>query len=143
MVPLPPIVGGLAAEKLDPRMFRGSLLDNSPGLGRAGSFRLRLIATCDRLRSDEIRPRRGELRLLMDGRLDRSAALMLAAAARDTEDARGDGVCCLFGGDAAACMALGCIGDEDIDRDGGREFRSGGAMILGVGAEVRSKYHGR
>jgi hypothetical protein len=59
-----------------------------------------------------------------------SAAFMVAAAARDTEEERGDGVSRRFrcesrGGAAAAWVVRVCSGDDDVERDGGREFRSG------------------
>lgn len=62
---------------------------SSPGAGIVGSFRLKLIATFDRLRSPL--PMRGEPRV-EELRRDRSAAFIVAAAARVMEEERGDGV---------------------------------------------------
>ena len=50
----------------------------------------------DRLRSLG-RPSPGEPRLLVDERRERSAALMVAAAARDMDEDRGEGVSCRGG----------------------------------------------
>jgi hypothetical protein len=124
------MVGGLAETKLWLRFRRGSLLESSPGLGREGSFRFRLKATWERRRSLGIRPRRGEPRLLVEERLEDSlAAFVMAALARDIEEARGEGVSLRLGGEVAVDIERGCMGEEDIDRDGGRELRSGGAMV--------------
>lgn len=94
----------------------------------AGSFRLRFNATWERRRSLGIRPSRGEPRLLKEDRRDSFAALARAAVANDIEEARGEGVFCRPGGEVAVWIDRGCMGEEDIDLDGGREFRSGGAM---------------
>lgn len=51
----------------------------------------------------------------------------MAAVARDSDEARGDGVSLRFGGEVVV-MARGCIGEEDMDLEGGRELRSGGAI---------------
>jgi hypothetical protein len=70
--------------------------------------------------------------LLKEDLLDSFAAFRLAAVAREMEEARGEGVSCRFGGEIADCMVLGCTGDEDeedMERDGGNELRSGGAML--------------
>jgi len=67
----------------------------------------------------------------MDDLLDSLAALMLAAEARDMEVLRGEGVSCRFGGEVTVCIDLGCIGEDDMEREGGKEFRSGGAMVEG------------
>lgn len=67
----------------------------------------------------------------MEDLLDSLAALILAAEARDMEVLRGEGVSCRFGGEVTVCMDLGCIGEEDIEREGGKELRSGGAMGKG------------
>ena len=75
-----------------------------------------------------MRPSRGEPRLLKEDRRDPFAALVSAAVAKDMEEGRGEGVSCRPGGDVAVWMDLGCMGDEDIDLEGGREFRSGGAI---------------
>lgn len=96
-----------------------------------GSFKLRFMATCERRRSLGIRPSLGEPRLLMEDLRDSLAALILAAEAREMEVLRGEGVSCRFGGEVTVCMDLGCIGEEDIDLDGGKELRSGGAMVKG------------
>lgn len=96
-----------------------------------GSFRLRFMATCERRRSLGIRPSLGEPRLLMEDLRDSLAALILAAEAREMEVLRGEGVSCRFGGEVTVCIDLGCIGEEDIDLDGGKELRSGGAMAKG------------
>ena len=53
---------------------------------------------------------------------------MLAAEANDIEALRGEGVSCRLGGEVTACIDLGCIGEEDMDLEGGKELRSGGAM---------------
>lgn len=110
------------------RLARGSLLESSPGLGMAGSFRLRFMATCERRRSLGIRPSLGEPRLLKDDLRDSLAALILAAEAREMEVLRGEGVSCRLGGEVIVCIDLGCMGEEDMDLDGGKELRSGGAM---------------
>ena len=64
----------------------------------------------------------------MDDLLDSFAALRVAAEARLME-ARGEGVSCLFGGEVTVCMARGAMGEDDMDLEGGRELRSGGAMV--------------
>ena len=84
--------GGLAAAKW-PRLDLWSLLESSPGLGRLGSLRLRFIATAE-VRRELALPGRGEPRLLPAAELRRlmSAAFMVAAAASETEEERGEGV---------------------------------------------------
>lgn len=67
----------------------------------------------------------------MEDLRDSLAALILAAEAREMEVLRGEGVSCRFGGEVTVCIDLGCIGEEDIDLDGGKELRSGGAMAKG------------
>lgn len=57
-----------------------SELESSPGAGIEGSLRFMFIATCDRLRSDVVRSRRGDPRLPDDLR---SVALIEAAAASE------------------------------------------------------------
>ncbi len=76
-----------------------------------------------------MRPSRGEPRLLMEDLLDSLAALVMAAVAREIDEVRGEGVSCLLGGDVAVCMERGCMGEDDMDREGGRELRSGGAIL--------------
>lgn len=49
------------------------------------------MVTFDRLRSLAL-PKRGEPRVLMEELRDRSAAFIVAAAARDMEEDRGEGV---------------------------------------------------
>jgi hypothetical protein len=98
-----------------------------------GSFRLRFIATCERLLSvatlsEATLPSRGEPRLLADDLREMSAAFILAAAAREVEARRGDGLSCLSGGDTALCIARNRMGEEFMFREGGRELRSGGDM---------------
>ncbi len=142
MADLPPIIGGLADAKLWPRLMRGSLLESSPGEGRVGSPRLKFAATWERRRSLGMRPRWGEPRLLRDDLRDSWAALVMAAVAREMDEVRGEGVCCRLGGEAAAVadwMDRGCIGEDEVDRDGGREFRSGGAMERGGRNDIREK----
>lgn len=56
-----------------------------------------------------------------------SAAFMVAAAARDTEEDLGDSDW-LSGG---VVRVRDWKGEEDVERDGGRELRSGG-MIVGM-----------
>src|ERR1700743_1423762 len=94
---------------------RESLLDNSPGLGRVGSFRLRGMATCEGRRSLGMRPRRGDPLLLSEDLLDSFAAFVTAVAAREMDELRGEGVWLRFGGRAAVCMARGCMGDDEVD----------------------------
>lgn len=88
------------------------------------------MATCERRRSDGIRPNRGEppRARLPEERLDRSARLRDAAAARDVLEGRGEGESCRSGEDMVVDMDRVCAGDEAMLRDGGRELRSGGAM---------------
>ena len=86
------------------------------------------MVTCDRRRSLGTRPSRGDPLLLVEERLDSLAAFVTAAAARDIEEFRGEGVSGRVGGWLAACMERGCIGEEEVDLEGGREFKSGGAM---------------
>ena len=87
------MVDGLIEEKLCPMLGLRSGLDSSPGLGRAGSLRFMLIATCDRRLSDSLLGKRGEPRLLVEDLLEISAAFILAAAAREVD------VDCLLVGD--------------------------------------------
>lgn len=89
MTLLPPILEGLPVVK---RFALISLLLSSPGTGDVELSRLRLMATLDRRRSP--RPIRGEPRVLLadEFRRDMSAAFMVAAAARDMEEERGEGV---------------------------------------------------
>lgn len=76
-----------------------------------------------------MRPKRGEPRALREERLEDSlAAFVMAAVARDIDEARGEGVSLRFGGEVVVVMARGCSGEEDMDLDGGRELRSGGAI---------------
>jgi hypothetical protein len=74
------------------KFIRWSLLLSSPGAGIVGSFRLRLMATLDRRLSP--RPILGEPRVLLvdEFRRDISAAFIVAAAAREIDDDRGEGV---------------------------------------------------
>lgn len=81
-----------------------------------------------------MRPKRGEPLLLRDERLDSFAAFVTAAAASDIDELRGEGVSLRFGGMFA--MARGCMGEEEVDLDGGRVFRSGGAIIIREAAEA-------
>jgi hypothetical protein len=67
--------------------------------------------------------------LLREDRLDSFAAFVTAAAARDMDELRGEGVWLRLGGRFAVCIERGCMGEEEVDLDGGREFRSGGAMV--------------
>lgn len=115
---------------------RRSVEGNSPGEGIAGSLRESDMATCERRRSEGMRPRRGEppRARLPEDRLDRSARLSDAAAAREVVDRRGDGESCRSGEDMAVEMALVCVGEEAIVREGDRELRSGGAI-----GELRAK----
>lgn len=57
-----------------------------------------------------------------------SAALIVAAAARDTEEERGDGDWLLMASDEGGKLRC-CNGDEDVERDGGRELRSGDIVV--------------
>lgn len=86
------------------------------------------MATWERRRS-AARPRWGEElpRLLAEERRERSAAFMLAAAAREVDDARGEGVSRRGAGGMGVALVC-CAGEEDIgdDEEGGRELRSGG-----------------
>jgi hypothetical protein len=118
---MPPRDDGLAVVKLWAMLVLWSLLGNSPGPGMVGSLRLRLMATLDLLRSLAL-PSRGEPRLLVEECRERSAAFIVAAAANDMEDDRGEGVSC------GGAKALGCMGEVDMDLEGGREFKSGGMM---------------
>lgn len=52
-----------------------------------GSFKLRFMATCDRRRSEDLRSSRGEFAVVLDLL---SVALMVAAAAREWVDGRGE-----------------------------------------------------
>lgn len=120
---------GLAVLKALPIEDRWSLLDSSPGPGRLGSFKLRFMATAERRRS-EARPAWGEPRLLLvEERREMSAALIVAAAAKDTEEDRGDGEGVwrrrASGVDG---RTRDCIGEDDVEREGGRELRSGDIM---------------
>ncbi len=104
-----------------------------------GSFRLRFIATCERLRSDAILDCLGDPRLLAEDLRERSAALREAAAAREVEPRRGDGLSCLSGGATMLWTARDCMGDEAVgDREGGRELRSGGDIFGGGCCEQTS-----
>lgn len=60
---------------------------SSPGLGRAGSLRERFIATWERRRSEDWRSRRGDAR---EEVLRCSVAFMVAAAARECSEGRGE-----------------------------------------------------
>lgn len=93
---------------------RRSLEGSSPGDGMAGSFNDKDIATCDRRRSEGIRPRRGDppRARLPDERRDRSARLSEAAAASDVLVSRGEGESCLSG-DEIEDIARGCEGEEE------------------------------
>ena len=53
------------------------------------------------------------------------------------DEVRGEGVSCRVGGDVAVCIDRGCIGEDDVDPEGGRELRSGGAMFYSQRAERR------
>jgi hypothetical protein len=57
------------------------------------------MVTFDRLRSFAL-PNLGEPRLSVEDRRERSAAFMVAAAARDMEEERGEGVSCRGGANA-------------------------------------------
>lgn len=111
---------------------RRSLEGSSPGEGMAGSLSDNDMATCERRRSEGMRPSRGEppRARLPEDRLDRSAKLSEAAAAREVLDGRGEGESCRSGDGEpmAEAMERVCEGDEAMVRDGGRELRSGGAM---------------
>jgi hypothetical protein len=76
-----------------------------------------------------MRPRRGEPLVLREDLLDSFAAFVTAAAAREKDELRGEGVWLRLGGMFAVCIERGCIGDDEVDREGGRELRSGGAMV--------------
>lgn len=84
------------------------------------------MVTAERRRSEALAPA-GEPRvLLVEDRRDMSAAFMVAAAARDTEEERGDG----DGVWRRRASGFGwntrdCIGEEEVEREGGRELRSG------------------
>ena len=92
-----------------------------------GSFRLSCVVTLDRRRSPA-RPSRGESRLLVEERREISAALIVAAAARDMDEERGEGVSCRFGG----ANVRGWIGEDDMLREGGSEFKSGAIARVGL-----------
>ena len=108
---------------------RGSPAWSSPGPGKLGSFRFRLMATFDRRRSALAtcgEPRRLEL---VDERLESwcwMPALMVAAAARETEEVRcsGDGVWRLRDS-ALLPNTRDWNGEASGDLEGGRELRSG------------------
>lgn len=107
---------------------RWSLLGSSPGPGTLGSFRLRLIPTAERRRSetDGLPVVRGELRDDWRDR-DRSAAFIVAAAASDMLEERGEGdrPCPPSGvGGKFRCWS----GEDEVEREGGRELRSGGMV---------------
>ena len=83
---------GLEVEKGAGFDARGSLLCSSPGPGIAGSFRLRLMATLVR-RASALVGAAGRLLLELTELRRESCcmpALMVAAAAKETEDPRGD-----------------------------------------------------
>ena len=61
---------------------------------------------------------------------ERSAAFIVAAAAKDMEEDRGEGV--PWGG----ANALGWIGEVDMEREGGREFKSGDMVKERLGSDV-------
>lgn len=109
---------------------RRSLEGSSPGDGMAGSLSDSDMATCERRRSDGMRPSRGEppRARLPEDRLDRSAKLREAAAAREVLDGRGEGESCRSGEEMAVDMDRVCEGEEAMLREGGKELRSGGAM---------------
>ena len=121
------MLDGLLDEKLCPRARRGSFEESSPGEGIEGSLRLMFMATCDLLRSPAL-PRRGEPvpLLLAEERRDKSAAFIVAAAASEVEDARGDGVS--WRGVGGILDGREVTGEVDVDMlwDRGRELRSGG-----------------
>ena len=58
-----------------------------------------------------------------------SAAFMVAAAASETEEERGEGVSrrLRYGSIGGAVEYVGrvCKGEDDVEREGGRELRSG------------------
>lgn len=87
------------------------------------------------LRRSDARAGRGEARLrLAELRLDKSAALIVAAAARDTEEDRGEGEGVLLSKESAGgievLIARVFKGEVDVDRDGGRELISGAILSL-------------
>jgi hypothetical protein len=88
------------------------------------------MATVD-VRRELALPVRGEPRLFPAAELRRlmSAAFMVAAAARETEEDRGEGVsrrlrCGSIGGAVEYGVRV-CRGEDDVEREGGRELRSG------------------
>jgi hypothetical protein len=89
MTLLPPMLDGLPVVK---KLVLWSLLLSSPGAGKVGSLRLKLMATLERRRSPL--PIRGEPRVLLvdEFRREISAAFIVAAAAREIEEERGEGV---------------------------------------------------
>ena len=113
-------------------MVRGSLLCSSPGPGSAGSLRLRFIATLDRLRSLLADMGGRLLRELTELRLESCCmpALMVAAAARETEELLGDRV---PGGGEVLSTPLTATFEEGDERL--REWMSGiAAAVLEKGS---------
>ena len=113
---------------------RGSLAESSPGPGRVGSVRLMFMMAVERRRS--VRPTWGEVLLrfeLVDERRESCCwmpALMVAAAAREKDEERGEGVCrrCVS---AVLLMTRDWCGEAFGEREGGRELRSGAMVSLG------------
>lgn len=101
---------------------------SSPGPGSAGSLKLRFMATTDLRRCCSFLPTCGDARLrfeLVDDRRESCCwcwmpALIVAAAARETDEDRGDGV-----GAVSAPRTRDWSGELFGERDRGREFRSG------------------
>lgn len=101
-----------------------------------GSLRFKFIATALRRRSDA-RLGRGEPRFrVAEFLLDKSAALMVAAAARDTEDDLGEGDGVLLNRESAGgievLIARVFMGEAEVEREGGRELMSGAILLLSL-----------
>lgn len=121
---------GLAVENAFPMLDLLSELGSSPGEGIAGSFKFKFMATWDLLRSDVVLSRRGDPLLLLDLL---SVAFIVAAAARECVEGRGEGVLSRRGVVMATAIDRGWAGGDGLEA--GKELRSGGMfkseMLLG------------
>ena len=66
--------------------------------------------------------------MLREDLLDSFAAFVIAAVAREIDEVRGEGVSYQAGREVTVCIDRGCMGEDEVDLEGGRELRSGGAI---------------